>query len=94
VYAIQPDWKPQPFRSNSGWGGYTGEAMKKRAALMEQANAMERAYLTAWDPVAQKAAWKVQLPRHGNGGVLVTGSDLVFEGTTKQTFAAFDAHTG
>jgi quinohemoprotein ethanol dehydrogenase len=36
----------------------------------------------------------VPLPRHGNGGVLVTASDLVFEGTTKMTFAAFDAHSG
>jgi quinohemoprotein ethanol dehydrogenase len=44
--------------------------------------------------VKQKAAWRVQLPRHGNGGVMITGSDLVFEGTTKQTFAAFDANTG
>ncbi len=25
---------------------------------------------------------------------MVTGSDLVFEGTTRQTFAAFDAKTG
>src|SRR5690606_25252335 len=39
-------------------------------------------------------AWQVELPRHGNGGVLVTASDLVFEGTTKQTFTAFDARTG
>jgi len=94
VYALDRDWKAQPFRSNSGWGGYTGDAAKKRAELMKQAAAMDRAYLTAWDPVAQKAAWKVPLPRHGNGGVMVTESDLVFEGTTKQTFAAFDARSG
>ncbi len=91
VYALQPDWKPQPFRSNSGWGGFTGEAGKKRAELMEQAGKIEKTWLTAWDPVKQEAAWKVELPRHGNGGVFVTASDLVFEGTTKQTFAAFDA---
>ncbi|HWU02479.1 MAG TPA: PQQ-dependent dehydrogenase, methanol/ethanol family, partial [Novosphingobium sp.] len=94
VYALQPDWQPQPFRSNSGWGGYTGEALQKRIALQKQADQMERAFLTAWDPVAQKAAWKVPLPRHGNGGVMVTASDIVFEGTTRQTFAAFDAHDG
>jgi quinohemoprotein ethanol dehydrogenase len=94
VYAVQPDWKPQPFRSNSGWGGYTGEAAKKRVPLQEQANKIEKAWLTAWDPVNQQVAWQVPLPRHGNGGVFVTASDLVFEGTTKQTFAAFDARTG
>lgn len=94
VYALDPDFKPKPFRSNGGWGGYTGEALKKRAALQAEANKSEKAFLTAWDPVAQKAVWKVQLPRHGNGGVMVTASDLVFEGTTKQTFAAFDTRNG
>src|SRR5690606_6877157 len=42
----------------------------------------------------QEARWKVPLPRHGNGGVLVTAGNLVFEGTTKQTFAAFRATDG
>ncbi|MEO6042010.1 MAG: PQQ-dependent dehydrogenase, methanol/ethanol family [Croceibacterium sp.] len=94
VYAVQPDWQPQPMRSNSGWGAFTGEAGKKRAALQAEGNKVEKAWLTAWDPVHQRAAWQVPLPRHGNGGVFVTASDLVFEGTTKQTFAAFDARSG
>jgi quinohemoprotein ethanol dehydrogenase len=94
VYAVQPDWKPQPLRSNSGWGGYAGEAGKKRMELQAEGNKIEKAWLTAWDPVKQQIAWQVPLPRHGNGGVFVTASDLVFEGTTKQTFAAFDARTG
>ncbi|MGX7894633.1 PQQ-dependent dehydrogenase, methanol/ethanol family [Tsuneonella sp. HG222] len=94
AYAVQPGWKPQPMRSNSGWGGFTGEAAKKRAAVMEEANKLEKAMLTAWDPVKQQIAWQVPLPRHGNGGVMVTAGDLVFEGTTKQTFSAFDARTG
>jgi quinohemoprotein ethanol dehydrogenase len=94
VYALQPNWQPQPFRSNSGWGGYTGEVGQQRAALMEEANKVEKAWLTAYDPVAQSIAWQVELPRHGNGGAMATATDLVFAGTTKQTFAAFDARTG
>ncbi|MBO9518871.1 MAG: PQQ-dependent dehydrogenase, methanol/ethanol family [Porphyrobacter sp.] len=94
VYALQPDWKPQPMRSNSGWGGFSGPVLQQRMKLMEEANKVEKAWLTAWDPVKQQAAWQVELPRHGNGGVFVTASDLVFEGTTKQTYAAFDARTG
>jgi quinohemoprotein ethanol dehydrogenase len=93
-YAYDPNWSPKPFRSNSGWGGFSGDALKKRAELQKQINAMEKTFLVAWDPVKQQAAWRVQLPRHGNGGVMITGSDLVFEGTTKQTFAAFDAKNG
>ncbi len=94
VYAVQPGWQPQPLRSNSGWGGYAGEAGRIRGELMAQANSYEKAMLTAWDPVNQRLAWQVELPRHGNGGVMVTASDLVFEGTTKQTFTAFDARNG
>jgi quinohemoprotein ethanol dehydrogenase len=93
VYARDPDFKPKPFRSNSGWGGYTGEALKARLALQKEGDAREKAWLTAWDPVKQKAAWQVRLPRHGNGGVLVTG-DLVVEGTTRQTLAIFRASDG
>jgi quinohemoprotein ethanol dehydrogenase len=94
VYARAPNWTPQPFRSNSGWGGFSGEALKKRMALQKEADKYEKAMLVAYDPVKQQVAWSVPLPRHGNGGVFVTASDLVFEGTTKQTFAAFDAKTG
>jgi len=94
AYALDRNFKPQPFRSNAGWGGYTGEALKKRNEIMKRVAEMDKAFLLAWDPATQKVAWKVQLPRHGNGGVMITGSDLVFEGTTKQTFAAFDAKTG
>jgi quinohemoprotein ethanol dehydrogenase len=94
VYARDPNFKPQPFRSNSGWGGYTGEVLKKRIALQKEGDAHEKAALIAWDPVAQKLAWSVPLPRHGNGGVLVTASDLVVEGATNQTLAIYDARTG
>ena len=94
VYARDPGFEPKPFRSNSGWGGYTGPAAEKRGRLMEQAAKDEKAWLTAYDPVKQEIAWQVELPRHGNGGVMVTASDLVFEGTTRQTFAAFDARSG
>ncbi len=94
VYARAPNWTPQPMRSNSGWGGFGPDMAARRAPLQAQANAIEKAWLTAWDPVRQQVAWQVEMPRHGNGGVLVTGSDLVFEGTTRQTFSAFDARTG
>jgi quinohemoprotein ethanol dehydrogenase len=94
AYARDPNFKPQPFRSNSGWGGYTGEALKKRIELQKIGDPREKAHLTAWDPVNQKLAWRVPLPRHGNGGVLVTGADLVVEGTTRQTLTIFDARTG
>jgi quinohemoprotein ethanol dehydrogenase len=94
AYALDPNFKPQPFRSNGGWGGYSGEALKKRMELQKLINERESTALIAWDPVKQEVRWKVPLPRHGNGGVLTTAGNLVFEGTTKQTFAAFRATDG
>jgi quinohemoprotein ethanol dehydrogenase len=40
-------------------------------------------YLLAWDPIAQKAAWKV--PGRG-GGVLVTAGGLVFQGHSRDVY--------
>src|SRR5690606_19529150 len=34
-YALDPDWKPQPKRSNAGYGGYTGAALQKSIALSQ-----------------------------------------------------------
>jgi quinohemoprotein ethanol dehydrogenase len=94
VFAFDPNFRPQPYRSNSGWGGYSGAALQKRMELTREAASRESAGLVAWDPVKQEARWRVPLPRHGNGGVLATAGNLVFEGTTKQTFAAFRATDG
>jgi quinohemoprotein ethanol dehydrogenase len=94
VYATDPNFTPKMFRSNGGWGGYTGEAVKKRMALQKEGDAREKAWLLAWDPVKQKEAWRVPLPRHGNGGVLTTAGNLVIEGTTRQTLAIFRATDG
>jgi quinohemoprotein ethanol dehydrogenase len=94
VYAAAPTFEPKKFRSNGGWGGYTGEALKKRIALQKIGDPREKAWLLAWDPVKQEAAWQVPLPRHGNGGVLTTAGNLVIEGTTKQTLSIFRATDG
>jgi quinohemoprotein ethanol dehydrogenase len=94
VFATDPNFRPQPSRSNGGWGGYSGASLQKRMELTREGTAREKTALIAWDPVKQEVRWKVPLPRHGNGGVLATAGNLVFEGTTKQTFAAFRATDG
>jgi quinohemoprotein ethanol dehydrogenase len=93
VYARAESFTAVPFRSNHGWGGYAGEAMSKRIALQQQAPP-EQPGLVAWDPVRQEPAWQIDLPRHGNGGVLTTAGNLVIAGTTRQTVSAFRATDG
>ncbi len=48
--------------------------------------------LIAWDPVAQKARWRVQQSTTFNGGLLATGGDLVFggAGSALNAYAAED----
>ena len=53
-----------------------------------------KGYLEAWDPVQQKAVFKVDLGKPFDGGVLATGGDLVFQGTSEGWFNAYDDRTG
>jgi len=50
--------------------------------------------LLAWDPVANRARWRVDYPQMWNGGTLTTAGNLVFQGTATGSFAAFAADDG
>ncbi len=50
--------------------------------------------LVAWDPVRQRAAWKVPTPGPWNGGVMTTGGNLVFQGRIDGQFNAYAADSG
>jgi quinohemoprotein ethanol dehydrogenase len=50
--------------------------------------------LIAWDPIRQKAAWRVNLDTLWNGGTLATAGGLVFQGTADGWFSAYSASTG
>lgn len=50
--------------------------------------------LLAWDPVRQKAVWKVPHETIWNGGTLSTAGNLVFQGTGDGYFSAYDAENG
>lgn len=53
-----------------------------------------KSYLKAWDPVARKAAWTVELPGNWPGGTMATGGDLVFQGRIDGNIVAYDARSG
>jgi len=51
--------------------------------------------LVAWDPVAQRAAWRVSHgPAREGGGVLATGGNLVFQGRSDGVLLAYRAMDG
>lgn len=50
-------------------------------------------YLLAWDPVKREPAWQQRLGG-SRAGVLTTAGNLVFQGTSEETFSAFRADDG
>lgn len=53
-----------------------------------------KGHLAAWDPIARKKVWRVELGRPCNGGVLSTAGGLVFQGNGMGNFVAYRADTG
>jgi quinohemoprotein ethanol dehydrogenase len=50
--------------------------------------------LVAWDPLTQKAKWRVQHKGFWNGGTLVTEGNLVFQATSDGILHAYNAENG
>jgi len=62
----------------------------RRAALA----AMIKGKLVAYDPVAQQVRWEIKRDWPWNGGTLATAGNLVFEGTVRGDFEAYNAQNG
>ncbi|HEY5665547.1 MAG TPA: PQQ-dependent dehydrogenase, methanol/ethanol family [Gammaproteobacteria bacterium] len=93
-YARDPNFpvdEPRGFRIGNGWGGAIGEAGMQAMAIAGQ---RARGWLTAWDPVRQREAWRVDYSGTGSGGVLATAGNLVVQGTVDDTVAIYRADNG
>jgi quinohemoprotein ethanol dehydrogenase len=53
-----------------------------------------RGHLTAWNPVTQSEAWRVEQPHPLSGGTLSTAGNLVFQGRPDGVFRAYHATDG
>ena len=63
---------------------------KVKSAIIESI----RGELVDWNPVGQKAEWRVERRGPWNGGTLTTAGNLVFQGTGDSQFEAYRATTG
>ena len=91
TYKDQMDWRfkdPKPGVRGSFIGRDEAKTMGSSDAVSEFGE------LVAWDPVSKKSRWRVRYDAPWNGGVLSTGGDLVFQGTSDGKFIAYDAETG
>ncbi len=54
----------------------------------------KKAYLLAWDPVKNAAAWRIDHPTQWNGGVLSTAGNLLVQGASDGRFVIYRADNG
>ncbi len=88
-YAVNADWKYTPGDWNTG----LDMAVYETFGSDESGGSFE-AFLLAWDPVAQREAWRVPHITAFNGGTLSTGDNLLFEGSADGRFVAYRASDG
>jgi len=82
--------KPHTFNTGEDWA-----KMTKTFEGFENAGRMcSPTDITAWDPVAKRAAWRVERDTEVPGGLLATASDLLFQGDGTGFFRAYDARDG
>jgi quinohemoprotein ethanol dehydrogenase len=92
-YLSDPDYQPRPVGMNNAMANMaTAEPAdpKGHDAVM----AGMKGYLSAWDPVAQHEAWRVEYLGPWNGGLLATAGNLVFQGTAAGDLHAYRASDG
>jgi quinohemoprotein ethanol dehydrogenase len=90
VHVPDKKWKYDPERDNVGIdGNYEGPLFAKMEAMAPPAGE-----LLAWDPIAQKAAWRAPYPVVDGAGVLATAGNLIFQGRADGIFAAYRASDG
>jgi quinohemoprotein ethanol dehydrogenase len=87
-------WRPPTDRVVVGAVDSDSDAADEGIDTSSDSAAAIDGALLAWDPVAQKARWRLPRPTHVNGGVLATGGDLVFQGTIDGSFNAYSAQAG
>jgi quinohemoprotein ethanol dehydrogenase len=86
-------WKPLAVGFNTGIDA-GAVSMPALPAVRQAFAGATTGALVAWNPVAQKAAWKVPYIGPWNGGTLATAGNLVFQGTAGSNFLAYNAATG
>jgi PQQ-dependent dehydrogenase (methanol/ethanol family) len=93
AYGHDANFQFRPGQSNLGIDLIV-VALPDDVATRRAIKSLLKGDLIAWDPVAQKEAWRVELGGPGNGGVLATAGNLVFQGTADGRFVAYRADSG
>jgi PQQ-dependent dehydrogenase (methanol/ethanol family) len=93
AFAQDANFKPRPGQWNTGVDALV-YSMPDERATRSAIKSMVKGDLIAWDPVAQKEVWRMKHAGPGNGGLLATAGNLVFQGTADGNFMAYQANDG
>jgi quinohemoprotein ethanol dehydrogenase len=89
LHVPDPKWKYDADRGNVGGQSYEGPLNAKLESMTHP-----KGELIAWNPLTQKAAWRVGYPVVEGGGTLATAGNLVFQGRSDGIVAAYRATDG
>jgi quinohemoprotein ethanol dehydrogenase len=101
MYGADPEFEFRPGAWNVAIDLAASQGVGGRQVLPESAyedgtgDAIGAAsFLLAWDPVEQRARWRVPYDGETGGGTLTTAGNLVFQGTNVGRFIAYRASDG
>ena len=90
LYAPAAKWQYDSHRDNVGGDdSYDGPLLAKFGTA-----SAPYGELVAWNPVTERAAWRLRYPVVEGGGVLATAGKLVFQGRADGILAAYGAIDG
>jgi quinohemoprotein ethanol dehydrogenase len=92
-YFDDMNFKPTDLGFNVGVD-FNNASMPQIPEVKKQILGSIKGYLLAWDPVAKKAAWRVDYPGPSNGGTLTTAGNLVVQGTAGGELVIYRADNG
>ena len=100
---IPVQYSEQRFEQSEAWriteigpqiGVDTADLAQSPFQAIDPTKAKGQGGLVAWDPVGQRKIWQFERAFSGNGGTMVTGGNLVFQGTIDGRFQALSADVG
>ena len=91
-FVPDPDFHFRPGRTNTA-ESYP-ELARRTEGIEDAFRFCAPSHITAWDPVAGRQVWRVESNLPLPGGLLSTAGDLVFQGHSDGSFAAYDARSG
>jgi len=94
VYGTDESFTFTPGLWNVGVNPLYASFAEQTPEAQAQLVKMIKGEVIAWDPVARREVWRIQHALPGNGGMLATAGNLIFQGNAVGDFAAYRADSG